>query len=79
MRHATALGFACRSLRVGLDEMSQLRLSSMLNWSLNHFVELAKVRGKRLTILDSAVGKRMMTIAEASDHFTGVALELVPT
>jgi ATP-binding cassette, subfamily B, bacterial CvaB/MchF/RaxB len=79
MRHAQALGFACRPLRLELHEMSQLQLPCMLHWNLNHFVVLTKVRGNTVTILDPAVGKRMMTLAEASDHFTGVALELTPT
>jgi ATP-binding cassette, subfamily B, bacterial CvaB/MchF/RaxB len=79
MRHAQALGFACRPLRLELDEMNQLQLPCMLHWNLNHFVVLTKVRGNTVTILDPAVGKRMMTLAEASDHFTGVALELTPT
>lgn len=79
MRHAQALGFACRPLRLELNEMNQLQLPCMLHWNLNHFVVLIRVSGGKLTILDPAVGKRVMTIAEASDHFTGVALELTPT
>lgn len=79
MRHAQALGFACRPLRLELDEMSQLQLPCMLHWNLNQFVVLTKVGRGKLTILDPAVGKRVMPIAEASDHFTGVALELTPT
>ena len=79
MRHAQALGFACRPLRLELDETNQLQLPCMLHWNLNHFVVLTKVSGGKLTILDPAVGKRVITIAEASDHFTGVALELTPT
>jgi ATP-binding cassette, subfamily B, bacterial CvaB/MchF/RaxB len=82
IRHAQALGFACRPLRLELDEMNQLQLPCMLHWNLNHFVVLTKVTGGRdgkLTILDPAVGKRVMTLAEASSHFTGVALEVTPT
>ena len=79
MRHAQALGFACRPLRLELDEMNQLQLPCMLHWNLNHFVVLTKVSGDKLTIPDPAVGKRVITITEASDHFTGVALELTPT
>jgi ATP-binding cassette, subfamily B, bacterial CvaB/MchF/RaxB len=79
MRHAQALGFACRPLRLELDEMSQLQLPCMLHWNLNHFVVLSKVSRGKLTLLDPAVGQRVITITEASDHFTGVALELTPT
>ena len=51
----------------------------ILHWDLNHFVVLAKVGKKKITILDPAFGKRELSYAEVSDHFTGVALELTPT
>ncbi len=79
MRHAKALGFASRPLRAELEGIQQLQLPCMLHWNLNHFVVLTKVNGNKITILDPAVGKRVMTLAEASSHFTGVALELTPT
>jgi ATP-binding cassette, subfamily B, bacterial CvaB/MchF/RaxB len=85
IRHAEALNFACRPLRLELDEMNQLQLPCMLHWDLNHFVVLTKVSGAfgtskgTITILDPAVGKREMSLIEASPHFTGVALEITPT
>jgi ATP-binding cassette, subfamily B, bacterial CvaB/MchF/RaxB len=85
IRHAEALNFACRPLRLELEEMNQLQLPCMLHWDLNHFVVLTKVSGAfgtskgTITILDPAVGKREMSLAEASPHFTGVALEIIPT
>ncbi len=82
IRHAEALNFACRPLRLELEEMNQLQLPCMLHWDLNHFVVLTKVSGgsaKSITILDPAVGKREMSLLEASPHFTGVALEITPT
>ena len=79
MRHAQALNFATRPLRLELDEMSQLQLPCMLHWNLNHFVVLVKVGRDKLTILDPALGKRELAFAEVSKHFTGVALEVTPT
>jgi ATP-binding cassette, subfamily B, bacterial CvaB/MchF/RaxB len=38
MRHAQALGFATRPLRLELEEMNQLQLPCMLHCELNHFV-----------------------------------------
>ena len=37
VRHARALNFATRPLRLELDEMNQLQLPCMLHWNLNHF------------------------------------------
>lgn len=75
---AGQLGLQCRPLRLGLEEIGRLKTPCILHWDLNHFVVLAKAGRKKLVILDPAFGKREMTLAEASDHFTGVALELVP-
>lgn len=58
IRHAQALGFACRPLRLELEHLKQLQLPCMLHWNLNHFVVLTRVRGKKITILDPAIGKR---------------------
>ena len=79
MSVAGQLGLQCRPLRLDLEELNQLKTPCILHWDLNHFVVLAKVGKKKVTILDPAFGKRVLTYAEVSDHFTGVALELTPT
>ena len=76
---AGKLDLAARPLKLDLDELGQLALPCILHWNLNHFVVLTKVAGKRITIHDPAVGIRQMSLEEASEHFTGVALELTPT
>jgi ATP-binding cassette subfamily B protein RaxB len=45
---------------------------------MNHFVVLTKVAGGRLTLHDPAIGRRVMTLEQASRHYTGVAMELQP-
>lgn len=76
---AQQLGFSSRPLRLDLGDLGKLNLPCILHWDLNHFVVLAKVGTSRVTVLDPAVGERKLSLAEASDHFTGVALELTPT
>lgn len=78
IRYAQEMGFSCRPVRLELDELGKLRLPCILHWNMNHFVVLEKIRGKRVHILDPAVGRRMITSAEVSSSFTGVALELTP-
>ena len=75
---ASALELAPRPVRLELDELDQLVLPAILHWDLNHFV-IEKVRGDAVTILDPAVGRRTMSRAKVSAHFTGIALELTPT
>ena len=76
---AAELGFGARPLKLTLEHLAQLKLPCVLHWDLSHFVVLKKVAGARITILDPAVGKRLMSMAEVSGHFTGIALELTPT
>ncbi len=76
---AQQLGFSTRPLRLDMDDLGKLKLPCILHWDLNHFVVLAKVGKTRITILDPAVGQRMLPHSEVSAHFTGVALELTPS
>lgn len=75
---AARLGFNSRPLRLELSELQQLSTPCILHWNLNHFVVLKKAGKRHIVILDPAVGERRLTPAEASRHFTGVALELTP-
>lgn len=76
---AQQLGFSTRPLRLEMEDLGNLKLPCILHWDLNHFVVLAKVGRTKATILDPALGERLMPLSEVSDHFTGVALELTPT
>ena len=75
---AQQLGFQTRALRLDMENLGKLKLPCILHWDLNHFVVLAEVGGGKVTILDPAVGNRVLSFSEVSDHFTGVALEMTP-
>ena len=76
---AGQLGFQTRPLRLDLQDLGKLKTPCILHWDLNHFVVLAKVGRNKVTLLDPALGKRTLSYAEVSGHFTGVALEMTPT
>jgi ATP-binding cassette, subfamily B, bacterial CvaB/MchF/RaxB len=76
---AETMGMTARGVQVPLDALGKLRLPAVLHWDMNHFVVLAGVSGRKLVIHDPARGKRVMTMDEASRHFTGVAMEFTPT
>lgn len=76
--HASALGFSGRPLKLELGHLPQLSLPCILHWDMNHFVVLKKVSTSHCVVLDPAVGERRLSMAEMSEHFTGVALELTP-
>jgi len=79
MQLADRLHLATRAVRVELDELKNLRRPAVLHWDLDHFVVLKKVTARSITIHDPARGSHTLSLEEASRHFTGVALELVPT
>nr|WP_229504902.1 cysteine peptidase family C39 domain-containing protein [Massilia mucilaginosa] len=84
MRHAGSMHLAARPLRLALEELGALKCPCILHWDLNHFVVLKKIKRSlrgiiTVVILDPAVGERILTMTEVSDHFTGIALELLPT
>jgi ATP-binding cassette subfamily B protein RaxB len=75
---ADTMQLSARGVQVPLESLGQLRLPAILHWDMNHFVVLTKVAGKRITVHDPARGRRVLTLAEASRHFTGIAMELTP-
>ncbi len=72
------LGFSVRPLHLALADAGNVQLPCILRWDVDHFVVLERVQGNRLTLLDPAVGKRRLSLGEASAHFAGEALELAP-
>ena len=79
MNTAGQLKLASRPLKLEMEYLSKLQKPCILHWELNHFVVLKKVTATKIVILDPAVGQRSFTLEEASNLFTGVALELTPT
>ncbi len=79
LRIAGRLGLACRALRLDIEEISELRLPCILHWRLNHFVVLERIQSDSWLIIDPAQGKRRVTRHEASQCFTGIAVESQPS
>jgi ATP-binding cassette subfamily B protein RaxB len=79
IRVAIHLQLAARPLRIEMHHLAELRLPAILHWDMTHFVVLKSVARKGIVIHDPARGERLISLAEASKHFTGVALELSPT
>ena len=76
---ARGMGMRGRGLKTEPEGLAQLKLPCILHWDLNHFVVLVAADSKRITVHDPAVGRRVLSLAEAGKHFTGVAMELTPT
>ncbi len=79
IRIADQMNLNARALRLSLNELKDLSLPCILHWDLSHFVVLKEVSSKGIVVYDPSLGIRKLTRRQASEHFTGVALELSPT
>ncbi len=68
-----ALGLVARPVRIELAEVRRLKLPAILHWRFDHFVVVTEVRRRKIVIHDPAVGRRILSINQISDSFTGVA------
>ncbi|MEO7827856.1 MAG: cysteine peptidase family C39 domain-containing protein, partial [Allosphingosinicella sp.] len=75
---ADQLGFTSRAVKAPLDQIGKLALPAVLHWDMHHYVVLEAVRRGKALIHDPAGRSRWLPLADISDHFTGVALELRP-
>lgn len=76
---ADKLGMASRALKCPIEEIGKLGIPCILHWDMNHFVVLTGVTRSNITVNDPALGKRKFSLAQFSEHYTGIALELTPT
>ncbi|ELA7570932.1 peptidase domain-containing ABC transporter, partial [Vibrio alginolyticus] len=76
---ADQLHLAGRGVKCEAEDISHLALPCILHWNLDHFVVLTKVSSRHVYINDPAFGRRKLTLAQFSQSFTGIALELTPT
>lgn len=79
MNFAQQLKLTSRPLRIELDDLKKLQTPCILHWDLNHFVVLKSVNSQSIVIHDPASGEKCLKMADVSEHFTGIALELTPT
>ena len=61
-----------------VEDLVHLKFPCILHGNFSHFVVLKKVGGRSITLLDPAFGLRKVALEQASQSFTGIALELWP-
>ena len=72
---ARAYGLLGRGLHVEVEDLSYLQSGSVLHWQFDHFVVFAAVHKDSVEIVDPALGRRRVPLAEFAESFTGVAIE----
>lgn len=76
---AQRLGMASQAVKIERHELNQLRLPCVLHLDGAHYVCLTRVGRKQVTILDPAVGERVLGLEQLNRRFDGVALQLWPS
>lgn len=68
-----------RALRLEPADLGRLAMPAILHWDMNHFVVLKSVGRRGVVIHDPGRGVLKLSLKEAGEHFTGVAMEFSPT
>jgi ABC-type bacteriocin/lantibiotic exporter with double-glycine peptidase domain len=76
---AQQFGLRASALRCDVGDVRQLPRATILHWNLAHFVVLDRVTKSGVQIVDPATGPRLVSWADFSKSFSGVALVLEPT
>lgn len=76
---ADRIGLTPRAVKLPLEQLPNLHVPAVLHWDMNHYVVLERVKGEKALIHNPDGRSIWMQMAEVSDHFTGVALELRPS
>lgn len=73
------IGLTPRAVKLPLEDLPNLHVPAVLHWNMNHYVVLERVKGGKALIHNPDGRSTWMPMAEVSNHFTGVALELRPS
>ncbi|GAA2832078.1 peptidase domain-containing ABC transporter [Crossiella cryophila] len=79
LRVAREWGLRAEARRVEPADLSTMDTPLILHWNFSHFVVLERFAADRITIVDPASGRRVVSAEEFDRSFTGVALVLTPT
>lgn len=78
LRVARRHGLDGRGVRTNLAGLTRLTPGAILFWRFDHFVVLDRASRSGVSIIDPAVGRRVLSYDEADRDFTGVAIEFAP-
>lgn len=78
VRAARQVGLAAKGFGVRPDELATLPMPQILFWEFNHFVVLERIDGDHFEILDPAVGRRQLRLADIEAAYSGVTLCMAP-
>jgi len=79
LRAGRAYGLRGRGVRLEIESLPDLPPGAILYWEFRHFVVFERFRRQQISIVDPAIGRRSVPLANFKRAFTGVALIFEPT
>ena len=78
VRAAKQLNMNVKGFGVKADELADLPMPQILFWNFNHFVVLESVQGDVVEVVDPAIGRRRLRLADLEAGYCGVSLCMAP-
>lgn len=75
---ARTYGMAAKGYRKELAALAELTMPLIIHWNFNHFLVLEGFDGDIVRLADPASGRRIVSMAEFNDSYTGIALSISP-
>ena len=79
MRAAQKFGLECHGYRKEPEALKKITPPCIIHWNFNHFVVFEGFKGNKPVINDPAIGRRVLTMQELDDCFTGIVLTFALT
>lgn len=77
-RAARYFGLETDGVKCDIEQLPDVSLPAILYWGLNHFVVLEGWTAKGYRIMDPASGRRLVTMEEFDEEFTGIVVSMEP-
>lgn len=78
VRAAKHMNLQAKGFGVRAGELSTLPMPQILFWNFNHFVVLESIKGDHVNVVDPAIGRRKLRMADLEDAYSGVTLCMGP-
>ena len=78
VRAAKQLNMNVKGFGVKADELADLPMPQILFWNFNHFIVLESVQGDVVQVVDPAIGRRRLRLADLEAGYCGVSLCMAP-
>jgi ABC-type bacteriocin/lantibiotic exporter with double-glycine peptidase domain/CRP-like cAMP-binding protein len=73
------VGLKVQPMKISRDRLSELALPAIIHWRGDHWVVLVSVQEANAELADPAVGRRVVSRDELSQHWDGFAALVTPT